>query len=161
MEPYERKTAEREVIIRERRIGHRPGAADVGSVAAAWRESTPLDNFTRPRRLPRNGRQPVHPTCRIGQASYEGLRVGMGWRCKELRYGRSLDNPACVHHSDAVDQLRHDTEVVGDEQDRKAERVAKLAQKAEDLCLHGDIKSGGRLVRDQYDLPQGFGPLDS
>ena len=130
MEPYERKTAEREVIIRKRRIGHRPGAADVGSVAAAWRESTPLHNFTRPRGLPGNGRQPLHPMCWIGQASYEGLRVGMGRRSKELRYRGSLDNPACVHHSDAVDELRHDTEVVGDEQDREAERVTKLAQEA-------------------------------
>jgi len=71
VEPYERKTAEREMIIRHRRIGHRPGAADIGGVAATWRESTPLGDFTWARGLPRNGRQPVHPMCRNGQASDE------------------------------------------------------------------------------------------
>ena len=60
-----------------------------------------------------------------------------------------LDDLALLHHADAVGELAHDAEVVGDEQKRHAEPLLDVLQQRDDLRLHGDVERGGRLVGDQ------------
>ena len=47
---------------------------------------------------------------------------------------RFFDDPAGIHHRDAIRLLRDDPEVVGDEQQREAETRLQIAQQIEDLA---------------------------
>ena len=70
--------------------------------------------------------------------------------CGEHALDRAvLDDLAVVHHADAVGDLAHDAEVVGDEQHRHAEPLLRVLEQLEDLRLHRDVERGGRLVGDQ------------
>ena len=60
-----------------------------------------------------------------------------------------LDDLALLHHADAVGNLAHDAEIVGDEQHRHAQARLQVAQQLKNLCLHRDVERGGWLVRDQ------------
>ena len=70
-------------------------------------------------------------------------------RREGLLHGPALDDLAGVHHRDLVDHLRHDAEVVGDQEDRHPELLAEVLHQLEDLGLHGDVERGRRLVGDQ------------
>ena len=63
--------------------------------------------------------------------------------------GAVLDDLAVLHHADAVGELAHDAEIVGDEQHRHAEPRLRVLQQLQDLRLHRDVERGGRLVGDQ------------
>src|SRR4051812_44525549 len=65
-------------------------------------------------------------------------RVGVG----------ELDDLAEVHHRDAVADVPHDAEVVGDEDDRQAELGLQLLEQVDDLRLDRDVERGDRLVGD-------------
>ncbi len=55
-----------------------------------------------------------------------------------------------LHDHDAVRDLRHHAEIVSDEEHAHVSRSLHLTDQRQDLCLCGDIKSGRRLVRNQY-----------
>ena len=78
-------------------------------------------------------------------------RLGVGvLGCREhARYRALFDDLAVLHHADAVGELAHDAEVVGDEQKRHAEPLLDVLQQRDELGLHRDIERGGRLVGDQ------------
>ena len=66
------------------------------------------------------------------------------------RRGRAvLDDLAVGHHIDAVRDVAHDGEVVGDQQDRHPELALQIVQQLQDPGLHRDVERGGRLVRNQ------------
>jgi hypothetical protein len=54
-----------------------------------------------------------------------------------------------LHHGDAVGDLGHDAEVVGDEDHPHALLALQLADQRQDLRLRGHVQRGGRLVGDQ------------
>ena len=60
-----------------------------------------------------------------------------------------LDAATGVHHEDVVGRLGHDREVVGDEDDRRAELLLEVVDEVEDLRLDGDVEGGRRLVGDE------------
>ena len=60
----------------------------------------------------------------------------------------STTRPDCMH-DDAVGDLGHHAEVVGDEQHAGAAPLLQLADQLQDLRLRGDVERGGRLVGDQ------------
>ena len=62
---------------------------------------------------------------------------------------RLLDLAAGVHHEHAVGDLGDDAEVVGDQDDRRAEPLADVAQQVEDPRLDRHVERGRRLVGDQ------------
>ena len=100
-------------------------------------------------------RQALGPSARRRHAGHQPARVGVG-RVAEQRLDRGgLDNASGIHDRDAVDELGDDAEVVRDEQHRHVQPVAKLAQQAEDLELHGDVERGGRFVGDEHLRPAG------
>ncbi len=51
-----------------------------------------------------------------------------------------------AHHGNAVAGLRHDAEIMGDENDRQAASVADVHQEFQDLRLDRDVERGGRFV---------------
>ena len=63
--------------------------------------------------------------------------------------GRSdLAQLAEVHHRHAVTHVLHHREVVRDEQQRELVARLHVLEQVEDLCLHGDVEGGHRLVAD-------------
>jgi hypothetical protein len=73
----------------------------------------------------------------------------MPGRAEHLAGGARLDDAAGIHHRDAVAELRHHPEIVGDEQHRHAELPSQAVDEIEDLGLHGDVEGRGGLVRDE------------
>ena len=73
----------------------------------------------------------------------------MGRLGKE-RLGRPLlHHPTAVHDQHALAKSRHHAKIMGDEDRGHAEILLQIAQQVHDLRLHGHIKRGRRLIRDQ------------
>src|SRR5664279_3065860 len=64
-----------------------------------------------------------------------------------------FDQAAGVHHSNTVRYLRHDGQIMGDEQHRQGEFFTQRAKQVKHLRLNGDIERGGWLVGDQQRRP--------
>lgn len=60
-----------------------------------------------------------------------------------------LDDLAGVHHRDAVADVLHHRQVVGDEHQGQVEFVDQIRDEVEDLRTDGDVEGADRLVRDQ------------
>ena len=75
-------------------------------------------------------------------------RDAAGRRRSPSRVPSSTLRPAYIT-THAVGGLRHDAEVVGDEQHRHAEALLEVADQLEHLRLHGDVERRRRLVGDQ------------
>src|SRR5690606_7152972 len=72
------------------------------------------------------------------------LRVG-----KDLRRRAGLDDLALRHHADAVGDLAHDAEIMGNEQHRQATVALQIGQELQDLRLNRDVERRGWLVGNQ------------
>ena len=90
---------------------------------------------------------------RIGAALRLGgeqpLRVGVLRIAEDLRDRSLLDDLAFQHHADAVGDLAHDAEIVGDEEHRHVEPALQLGEQLQDLRLHRHVERRGRLVGDE------------
>src|SRR5215217_6279173 len=67
---------------------------------------------------------------------------------EEITDRSPLDDPAGIHHGDVVCRLGHHAEVVGDQDDRRAELALQRLEQVDDLRLDRDVERCGRLVRD-------------
>ena len=108
------------------RLGTRPGIS-------ASRVSSPGQRGAELRHRARAG-----PGCRGG--------AGCGTASPT---GGLLHLAAGIHDDDALGDLGHHAEVVGDQHDGRADAVLEVAHQVEDLRLDGDVERGGRLVGDQ------------
>jgi len=61
--------------------------------------------------------------------------------------GAVLDKDPVLHDRDTVGDLRHDPEIVGDEQHARLVLSLQLLDQRQDLRLCGDVKGRGRLIR--------------
>ena len=75
--------------------------------------------------------------------------IGMGRRRKEGLDGRLLDHLSSVHDDHPGAGLGDHCQIVGNQQHRQSQLLAKLLQQLEDLSLDGDIEGRGRLVGNQ------------
>src|SRR5699024_12186240 len=77
---------------------------------------------------------------------------GVGVPCvvEDLLHGAVLHDLACVHDGHAVGHVRHNTQVVGDVDDRHAQLLLQLTDQLQNLGLDGHIQGGGGLVADQH-----------
>ena len=66
----------------------------------------------------------------------------------ELRRRRDLDDRAEVHDGDAIRDVAHHRQVVGDEEVRELELVLQLLEQVDDLSLDRDVERRDRLVGD-------------
>ena len=67
---------------------------------------------------------------------------------EQLVRGRDLDDPAEVHHRDAIRDVADDGEIVGDEDVGEVELLLQVDEQVEHLRLDRDVERGDRLVRD-------------
>ena len=72
-----------------------------------------------------------------------------------------LDDLAQVHHRDAVGDVAHHRQVVGDEHVRQVQLVLQVLQQVHHLGLDGHVERGDRLVGDDQLGLQGQGPGDA
>ncbi len=109
-------------------------AADV-TIAQSGRASgqrgakvQPVADTARPRCPAGDGAQARRADAADGHAAHEAARVGMSG-CSEQgpRVGR-LDDPARIHHGDAVGELGDDAHVVRDEQHRHRQAITEFAR---------------------------------
>ena len=68
------------------------------------------------------------------------LRVGMRRAVQHLGYWAFLDQPAVVHHGDAIADAADRVQVVGDEQEGEPQLVLEPEEQAQDLCPHRDVQ---------------------
>ena len=100
-----RRAAPAAAVCRAPRLGHR----------AARREAAALRHVGEVRRLSLDRGQRLTPAAQGRQAIQEADRVGMSRPVEDVAGSAELDDPARVHHRDAIAEFRDDAEVVGDE----------------------------------------------
>src|SRR5262252_6399716 len=66
----------------------------------------------------------------------QAARIRMPWRAEELGDRRFFELVAGIHHHDAFGDFRHDTEIVGDENDSCADAALEIPHQVEDLRLN-------------------------
>ena len=100
------------------------------------------------------GGDPGIGTRRCATECRERLEQPAGVRVRTLLEQRvdvaALDRPTGVHHLHPVDDAGDDTEIVGDEHDRRAQLVLDALHDLEDLRLHRHVERRRRLVGDQH-----------
>ena len=98
-------------------------------------------------RLVADVRQPAAGDAR--HRRHERPRVGVAGALEDRSARTLLDDPPLVDDVDAVRELAHHAEVVGDEQHRRAVMLDELAHQLERLGLHRHVERGARLVGDE------------
>ena len=125
-----------------RAIGQRgwkrqPDGTAIG-LGASPRQHDPPSSSPGPRdRAP--GSRPAAPRCRDAAGRVYTL-VGRA----------ELDDPAEVHHRDAVRDVADDGEVVGDEHERQVEPVLQVDEQVDDLGLDRHVQRRHRLVGEDH-----------
>src|SRR5690554_6330987 len=75
-----------------------------------------------------------------------GIRVQRA--LEELLGGRQFDDPPQIHHRDAIRDMLHDREVMGDKKIAKIILFLKILEQVDDLGLDRDVERADRLVAD-------------
>ena len=146
-----RVVARREVPVavgHERRLGRR---AHLGRVAAAGVEAA-----ARPAARPGSARRPAARSARAARRRGPGPAprraappcTGGPGAAQTLLGRPDLDDLAEVHDGDAVGDLAHDREVVGDEHVGRPELLLEVLEQVDDLRLDRHVERRDRLVGD-------------
>jgi hypothetical protein len=106
-----------------------------------------------------------------GDGGQQTAGVRMLWVGEELGTSGDFYDSSLAHHSDSLRDLSHHRKIVRDKEQSGIGALFQFAQQIQDLCLHGDIESGGWFVgnqqagavdeshRDQDALPLAAGKL--
>ncbi len=117
-------------------------------VTTARRPACAVRNLSPHRHQPL-ARTGAHPRDRAEQRSGVWMfRVG-----EDLVDARMFHHTAQVHDGDLIGDLRHHTQVMGDEQHRHPGLALQLGEQVQDASLNGHIQSRGRFVGDQQRGP--------
>jgi hypothetical protein len=105
-------------------------------------------------RIDRIGNLPFHllalAPChfQVGHRVQKHARVGMAWLSEQRLGFRHFGQTAQIEYSDPVRHVADDGEVVADEKIGQPELGLQILHQVEDLRLHRDVESRGRLVAD-------------
>ena len=116
--------------------------------AAARDERAALRRVAQVRRAPGDPGQFAAGAVQRRERPQQPLGVRVRGGVLEVGRAAELHDPARVHDRDPVAQLEQQRHVVGDEQDREAERLLELDDLGQDVALHHHVERGGRLVHD-------------
>ena len=83
-------------------------------IAAACTKGTPWRQHGGRGNTTRDCLQSPRGRSGIGQRAQQGSRVGVRGAFEDVAHRAALDDPACVHHLDALREVRHHAQVVGD-----------------------------------------------
>jgi len=90
---------------------------------------------------------PFHPVDG-GNRREQRLRIGMARRCEQTHAVCMLNDPAHIHHRDAITHVLHDAEIMADKQIGQAKVFLQFAQQVQYLRLHRHIQGGYGLIAD-------------
>ena len=96
-----------------------------------------------------------------GDGGEQGEGVGVQGVEVEVVAGADFDDFAEVHDGDAVGDVPHDGQVVGDEQVGEVEFALQVVEEVDDLGLDGDVEGGDGFVGDDQFRAQGQGAGDA
>lgn len=99
-------------------------------------------------------------SCKHGNRIDQLSGVAVPGSGKHLVDIAAFDDPPVLHHQHAVRQVTHDTEIVGDEQQRSAGCRLEFREKIENLRLNRNIQCAHRLIGDQEARAWGERPGD-
>ncbi len=125
-------------------------------MAAARLEGAARRQAERVRHIARDAEETLPPPAGAVDARdriHEPARVGHAGAREDLPHVALLHRLARVHDDDAVRDLGHHAEIMGDEEDRHAELALQPAHQVEDLGLDGDVERRRRLVGDEEPRP--------
>ncbi|MPM70433.1 hypothetical protein SDC9_117388 [bioreactor metagenome] len=123
--------------------------AIVASFRTAGDEATARRKAPRQRDLSRNRRQfPLLPP-QMRHRRQQRPGIGMGRMPQQSRGPPGFHDHPAIHHRHLIGQLRHNAEIVRDQNHRHAVFPAQRIEQFENLSLNGHIQRGGRLVRNQ------------
>ena len=73
----------------------------------------------------------------------------MGGCVEYMRHAALFDHLAGIHHRHMLGVLRHQAQIVGNQNHRHLTLLLQAVEQIHDLRLHGYVKRGGRLVGNQ------------
>ena len=123
------------------------GGAQVYALGAARGEGAADERLGQVRGPPRHVGDPHGLLTGVAVGAEQALGVGVEGLAQQVVGVVLLDDPAGVHHQDAVRQVHDGANVVADEQHREALLLLQLAHPFEDRALHDHVQAGGRLVQ--------------
>ena len=136
--------------VREARPLRRVLHADAHRLRAARGVGTAGGRVQQVRRLPLDGDQTLlRQLVRVGDRPQEPAGVGMRRGVKDVAPGSPFYDAPAVHDEHPVGHARDHPQVVGDQDDRRAELPLKLLHQVQDLGLDGDVQGRRRFVGDQ------------
>ncbi len=140
------------------------GGAALGRLPAARAEAAARGRIERARHIAFEHDAPARALA-LGVGERDGgqqcLTVGMHRAGVEISGPGRLDDPAEIHHGDAVRDVAHDREVVGDEQERETEPLLQLLQKVEHARLNRHVEGRDGLVEHDDLGPERQRPCDA
>ena len=135
-------------------VGHQRGLLPMAELLRHWAaigEAAAFGQVHRVRRVAGDQNAflagPFHPVDG-GHRREQRLRIGMARRCEQTHAVCVLNDPAHIHHRDAVTHVLHHAEVMADEQIGQAKVFLQFAQQVQDLRLHRHIQGGYGLIAD-------------
>lgn len=129
------------------------GVAFFAMVGATRRERAARRQVQELRNHPGNRNEFPSFKTRRGAEQSGGIRVARAG--EDFKRWPDLDHPSGVHDRDTMSDLRHHSQIMGDEQQSEIEFFAEPGEQLDDLLLNGDIERGRRFVGDQHARPHG------
>src|SRR5690606_32154632 len=87
---------------------------------------------------------------RGGDRADECPGVGVRGRFHDGEGRAGLDDFAQIHDGDAIRQVFHHGEVVGDEDEAEVQAFHQVGEQVDDLGLYGDVEGGDGFVGDEH-----------
>ena len=84
-----------------------------------------------------------------GDTLQKALGIFMLRMVEDLVTGTGLHDTTGIHDCNTVTHARHDTQVMGDHDDRHTQLVLQLHHQFQDLRLNRNVQCGSRLIGDQ------------
>ena len=85
-----------------------------------------------------------------GERAYQPAGVGMFGIAQQLVDRRFFGHASRIHDDDALRGLGNNAEVMGDQDDRRAQFFLEFQHQVQDLRLDRDVEGGGWLVGDEH-----------
>lgn len=125
------------------------GEARLLTLSAAIGKSTPCNVGGQRGHLTWDHLELTAPSSGARDRTKEPFSVRVPRSVKEWVAQLFLNDFAGIHHRHTVTKLRNNAKVVRDQDDRRPESLAQVAQQLKDLCLDRHIECGGGLVGNQ------------
>ncbi len=85
----------------------------------------------------------------LRQRAEQALRIGMTGRAEQFGRWRLLNLAAGIHDHDALGDFSNHAEIMGDQNDRRADTALEVEHQLQDLRLDRHVQRRGRLVGNQ------------